>query len=36
VGGVPKFWGEVKMKYKYLEIVEDWHQGGYGIGVIYV
>jgi predicted O-methyltransferase YrrM len=36
VGGVPKFWGEVKMKYKHLEIVEDWHQGGYGVGVIYV
>jgi cephalosporin hydroxylase len=36
VGGVPKFWGEVKMKYKHLEIVKDWHQGGYGIGVIYV
>ncbi|MEM2742136.1 MAG: class I SAM-dependent methyltransferase [Nitrososphaeria archaeon] len=36
VGGVPKFWSEIKLRYKYIEIVEDWNQGGYGIGVIYV
>jgi predicted O-methyltransferase YrrM len=35
VGGVPQFWQEIKKKYKYLEIVEDWNQRGYGIGVIY-
>ena len=39
VGGVPKYWHEIVNKYKkhrILEIVEDWNQGGYGIGVIYV
>ncbi|CAD6491115.1 MAG: Methyltransferase domain protein [Candidatus Argoarchaeum ethanivorans] len=35
VGGVPKFWQEIKSECKYLEIVKDWNQGGYGIGVIY-
>ena len=35
VGGVPQFWKEVKSKYKHREIVKDWKQGGYGIGVIY-
>jgi len=36
VGGVPKFWNEIRAKYKQLEIVEDWSQGGCGIGVLYV
>jgi len=36
VGGVPKFWDEIKMRYEYLEVVKNWHQGGYGIGIIYV
>ena len=37
VGGVPKFWQELKEKFggKVLEIVYDWSQGGYGIGVIF-
>lgn len=35
VGGVPEFWQEIKSEYKYLEIVKDWNQGGYGIGLIY-
>ncbi len=34
VGGVPRFWQEVKSKYNYQEIVKSWSQGGYGIGVI--
>jgi predicted O-methyltransferase YrrM len=34
--GVPKFWNEIKMTYKHLEIVEDWSRSGRGIGVIYV
>jgi len=34
VGGVPKFWQEIKRKYKYKEIVKDWNQKGYGIGLI--
>jgi len=36
VGGVPTFWNEIKQNFTYKEIVKDWRQGGYGIGVIYV
>ena len=36
VGGVPKFWREIKNNYVSLEIVKDWNQGGFGIGVIYM
>ena len=39
VGGVPRFWSEIKQKYsggKIMEIVKDWRQGGYGIGVLVV
>lgn len=31
---VNKFWCEIKDEYEYSEIVKDWKQGGYGIGVI--
>jgi predicted O-methyltransferase YrrM len=34
VGGVPRFWREVKSNYVSKEIVKDWNQGGFGIGVI--
>ncbi|MBS7635674.1 class I SAM-dependent methyltransferase [Candidatus Bathyarchaeota archaeon] len=36
VGGVPEFWNEIKSGYRHLEVVKDWNQGGYGIGVLYV
>ncbi|MEM0488944.1 MAG: class I SAM-dependent methyltransferase [Candidatus Bathyarchaeia archaeon] len=36
VGGVPTFWNEIKKNFTYNEIVKDWRQRGYGIGVIYV
>jgi predicted O-methyltransferase YrrM len=36
VGGVPNFWNEIKQKFRYLEIVKNWNQGGYGIGILYV
>jgi predicted O-methyltransferase YrrM len=36
VGGVPIFWKQLKEKHKHVEIVRDWKQGGYGIGVIYI
>jgi len=36
VGSAPRFWHEIRGKYKRLEIVKDWNQGGCGIGVIYV
>ena len=35
VGGVPNFWQEIKKDFNYREIVQDWNQGGYGIGIIY-
>jgi cephalosporin hydroxylase len=36
VGGVPRFWHEIKHNLCYIELVKHWKQGGYGIGVIYV
>jgi predicted O-methyltransferase YrrM len=36
VGGVPEFWNKIKTRYRHLEIVRDWSQGGFGIGVIYM
>lgn len=36
VGGVPILWREIKNRFKHLEIVEDWNQGGYGIGILYM
>lgn len=36
VGGVPIFWKEIKNIYKNKEIVEDWNQGGFGIGVLFI
>jgi predicted O-methyltransferase YrrM len=36
VGGVPEFWQEIRPHYKTHELVEDWNQGGFGIGVVRV
>jgi predicted O-methyltransferase YrrM len=36
VGGVPRFWRVVTQVYETHELVEDWDQGGYGIGVVRV
>jgi cephalosporin hydroxylase len=36
VGGVPKFWSQIRRRFRHLEIVKDWNQGGFGIGVLYV
>jgi len=36
VGGVPKLWSEIKTWYKYREIVKNWEQKGFGIGVLFV
>jgi cephalosporin hydroxylase len=36
VGGVPRFWQELKHVESTEEIVEDWGQGGYGIGLVRV
>jgi hypothetical protein len=35
VGGVPSFWQTVRGA-ESIEFVEDWKQGGYGIGVLRV
>lgn len=35
VGGVPNFWEDVRTRFEHREIVADWDQGGYGIGVLY-
>jgi predicted O-methyltransferase YrrM len=34
VGGVPTFWKEVRDRYVTTELVEDWEQDGYGIGLM--
>ncbi|MGE5178985.1 MAG: class I SAM-dependent methyltransferase [Bacteroidota bacterium] len=34
VGGVPRFWRELKRSQTAVEIVADWSQGGYGIGYV--
>ena len=34
VGGVPVFWQELKRRTKAQEFVQDWNQGGYGIGLL--
>jgi len=33
---VEKFWNEVKEGHKHAELVEDWEQGWFGIGVLYL
>jgi len=34
--GVPRFWSEIKGRYRHLEIVKDWGQGWAGIGVLFL
>jgi predicted O-methyltransferase YrrM len=36
VGGVPRFWEEIKRSHQATELVESWDQGAYGIGVVRV
>lgn len=36
VGGVPKFWREIRSEYNHDEIVSDPQQGGFGIGLLYI
>ncbi|MFX1569937.1 MAG: class I SAM-dependent methyltransferase [Promethearchaeota archaeon] len=35
VGGVPNFWNEIRENCKTNEIIEKYHQEGYGIGIIF-
>jgi len=34
VGGVPRFWQELKASEAVTEFVADWKQGGYGLGIL--
>jgi predicted O-methyltransferase YrrM len=36
VGGVPMFWQEIRGRYETVEIVDDWGQEGFGIGLVKV
>lgn len=36
VGGVPRFWRQIKSQYSHQEFINDPFQGGYGIGLLYV
>lgn len=36
VGGVPELWREIRDDWEVEEIVRDWGQGGYGIGIVHV
>lgn len=36
VGGVPRFWREIKSGHSMTEFIQDPKQGGWGIGVLYV
>jgi predicted O-methyltransferase YrrM len=33
-GEVPRFWSELRAHYRHAELVDDWQQGGMGIGVL--
>lgn len=35
VGVVPEFWQKIRQEFSGLEMVANWKQGGYGIGVIF-
>lgn len=36
VGDVPEFWRKIRDNYESEEIVKDWSQDGFGIGIIYI
>jgi len=36
VGGVPRFWEEIKFSFKHIEFVENWKQRSCGIGICIV
>jgi predicted O-methyltransferase YrrM len=36
VGGVPKLWQELRGGLQHRELVSDWNQGGFGIGILYL
>ena len=34
--GVDRLWNEIKPAYRHEEMVKDWKQRGFGIGIVYV
>lgn len=36
VGDVPDFWNKIREEYDSREIVKDWSQGGFGIGILFI
>jgi predicted O-methyltransferase YrrM len=36
VGGVPQLWQELKRDFQHQELVHDWKQGGFGIGLLFM
>lgn len=36
VGGVPRFWQEIRAQHRHREFVDDPLQGGYGLGILFV
>jgi hypothetical protein len=34
VGEVPQFWAELRARHDVVELVDDWQQGRFGIGVV--
>ncbi|MFX1328694.1 MAG: class I SAM-dependent methyltransferase [Promethearchaeota archaeon] len=36
VGDVPKFWNNIRNEFNYREIVENWNQEGFGIGILFI
>jgi hypothetical protein len=35
-GGVPRYWNELRERFAHDEIVDDWGQGAFGIGLVRV
>ncbi|MFX1363443.1 MAG: class I SAM-dependent methyltransferase [Promethearchaeota archaeon] len=36
VGDVPHFWDNIRKEFNFKEIVENWNQGGFGIGILFI
>jgi len=36
VGDAPRFLDDIKHQFKHIELVRDWKQDGFGIGLVYL
>ena len=36
VGGVPRFWNEIRSNFRHLELIKNREQAGCGIGIVYL